>query len=151
MAPKPTTHITRETARGDWHASLPASAFNLPKGKNDAEGQFVTLVGEADADVATKTAQVRFGGRGGAVIASTPEKDMPGLIVASVREMRKQTAAGYENDARPGAIPSTVVAIASKAVKDLTGGAGVRAALGRVPASQRPEKAQDILAEAAKA
>lgn len=150
MAPKPAVSITRETARGDWHAVLSASSFG-PKGKNDAEGQFVTLVGEKDAEVTTKTAQVRFGGRGGAIIASTPAKDQASLIVASVREMRKATANGYENDARPGAIPSTVVSIAAKAVKNLTGGAKVRAALGRVPSSQRVEKAPQILADAAQA
>lgn len=149
MAPKQATpvKIDRKTARGDFYVTLSASAFG-PEGKNDAEGAFVKLLGDKEAKVTTRDAEIRFGAAAGAILVSTDAPKQAALVVASVREMRKQTASGYETDARKGAVASPCVAIAQGAVSNLEGGAKVRKALRAVPASRRPEAAPQILADA---
>lgn len=140
MAPKhESVPVTRDSPRGDWHVAVPVAAFG-PDGENDAEGLFVRLDGE--------TAHVRFGAAGGTIVAATPDAERATLVVASVREMRKAVASGYENDARKGAIPSTVVAVAAGATKTLAGGAKVRMKLKKLAAPKRVAAALGILADA---
>jgi hypothetical protein len=137
--------IERPTERGDWYAFLSPSAFDLD-GENDASGPF-TLVREIEG---VERVQVRFGGRGGAIIASTPDADREALVVASVRAMRAHWQKDYKkNDARPGAIPSTIIALAQGAARTLAQGASVRKTLGLLPASRRVQNAQAILEKAA--
>jgi len=137
-ATAPVATITRPATRGDWFAIAPLSAFDTDDG-NDASGAFVTVIG----DGADATVRVRFGGRGGAIIAATPDADRAALVVASVRAMRNVPDT-YRNDARPGAIPSTVVAIATGTARNIADGATVRNTFGRIPASRRVARTADV-------
>lgn len=134
--------IIRKTDRGDWYASLSVSAFDGENGENDAEGSFTRVV--------EGTVSVRFGGRGGAIIAATPDEARASLVVASVRKMREVWGKSYKkNDARPGAIPSTVIALAEGSAKTLAQGAYARKLLGSVPASRRVTVAPKALEKTA--
>lgn len=132
--------VERRSERGDWYSFTPVEAFDLD-GENDASGPF-TIVRDGSV-------QVRFGGRGGAIIAATPDEDRAALVVASVRAMRDHWMRDYKkNDARPGAIPSTIIAVAQGAARTLTQGAAVRKTFGRIPAHKRVEAAPIIMSKA---
>lgn len=143
-APVATCRIVRPSARGDWYATIAASAFVADDGTADASGPFVRIVGDGD----DATASIRFGGRGGAMIAATPDDGTrAAVVVASVRAMRA-VPASYRNDARPGAIPSPVVAIAMGTARNIRDGAAIRRTLGRIPASRRVANVPRVTAAA---
>lgn len=137
-APSVVCTIDRPTTRGDWYARLSADAFATDDG-NDASGAFATVI---DGNVT-----VRFGGRGGAMIAAVPDADRASVVVASVRAMRNAPRT-YRNDARPGAIPSPIVSVAMGIARNVRDGAAIRATIGRVPASRRVDATPRIAAMA---
>lgn len=140
--------IVRPHARGDWYASAPVSAFDVIGDDgatvNDAVGSFVRVIG----DGADATVSIRFGGRGGAMIAAVPDDGARcAVVVASVRAMRTAPAS-YRNDARPGAIPSPIVSIAMGIARNVRDGAAVRTTIGRIPASRRVANVPRVAAAA---